>query len=364
MMRGCPKLNTGLLTASLAVTAVLAWSAGSNNAANLIAAVVGARVLKLENALAVAAVFELIGSLALGSTIASTMSTGLVRVEGVPAQAVSAGVISVMLAAGVWILAASILRVPVSINETVLAGLIGLGLSLDSGRVQWPTIAFIYISRFLTIPLSGGIAYLLRKHLADRLGSRSGVKGSAYLTLFLTVALTASFTLTKILGTVASLLVAIALGAFTTSATRAWVKGRARNAYEEVSTYERGTAALLIMLMSLSHGASNAGVVAGPLLTALNPRGFGGGVVPVLLAFSGSLMSLGMLSWGRRVVGTLGEELTTLSYPTAFISYVAASTTVLTFAQLGSRRPPLWPSQGASWGSVSRRATAPSTRGR
>ncbi|MEM4740073.1 MAG: inorganic phosphate transporter, partial [Zestosphaera sp.] len=90
-------------------------------------------------------------------------------------------------------------------------------------------------------------------------------------------------------------------------------------------------------LMSLAYGASNAGITAGPLLKIVTSelRLANESALPALLAFSGLLISLGIISWGRRVVGTLGEELATLNYSTAVVTYFSASLTTLVLAELG-----------------------------
>lgn len=316
---------------------LLAWSAGSNNAANLIAAAVGARVLKLEKALLTAAVFELLGSVMLGSAVALTLSTGIVDASSLPEQAMRVGVLTAMLAAGLWILTASAFKVPVSINETVLAGLVGFGVCVGPEHVQWVRVALIYVSRLLTAPISGAVAYLLKKKFASYLEGREGTPAAWYVTLFAVSALTAFLTLENILGLSAGLLAALSLSTSVVAAARTYVIRSVRTQQEREGLYERVLSSTIVALMALSHGASNAGVVAGPVVEVLNARTSELGWQPMhlMLAFSGLLMSLGMMSWGKRVVGTLGEELTTLSYPTAVVSYVASSTTVLIFAQLG-----------------------------
>lgn len=325
------RLDTGLLIPSLAAAVFLAWSAGSNNAANLIAAVVGARVLKLEEALLTAAVFELVGSVVLSSAVALTLRVGVLSSEALPEHVVRVGVLTAMLAAGLWILIASVFKVPVSVNETVLAGLVGFGLCVGSEHVRWFMVVFIYVFRFLTAPISGAVAYLLKKKFASYLEDREMMPIAWSLTLFIVSAFTVFLALENVLGLSVSLLAALASSASIVAVARAYVIRSAR------TSYERFLSTIIVALMALSHGASNAGVVAGPLMEVLNAGAPGseGPSAYLMLAFSGSLMSLGMVSWGRRVVGTLGENLTTLSYSTAVISYVASSTTVLIFAQLG-----------------------------
>lgn len=326
-----------MLASSLIIATFLAWSAGSNNAANLVAAAVGARVIRLKSALLIATVFEVVGSVLLGWCITSTLSIGIVNVDSVPSQALSMGMLSAMFAAGIWILVASLLRVPISVNETVVAGIVGFGLSVSLRSVQWWRVAFIYVSRFLMVPLSGLLAFTLKKLFARKLENPKTLPAASNLSLFAISVLVTFSAVVRVLDYGLSLLVALILGGASLLMFNAYVSGKSGDPLERVVIYEKTLSAIIVGLMALSHGASNAGIVVGPLMNVLlrtyeTPNE---GTTLILLLISGSLMSLGIISWGRRVVGTLGEELTTLSYPTAIISYFSASTTVMILAQLG-----------------------------
>ncbi len=326
-----------MLAPSLIIATFLAWSAGSNNAANLVAAAVGAKVIRLKNALLIATVFEVVGSVLLGWCVTSTLSAGIVSVDSVSSRALSTGMLSAMFAAGIWILAASLLRVPISVNETVVAGIVGFGLSVGLGSVQWWRVAFIYVSRFLMVPLSGLLAFTLKKLFARKLENPRTLPAASSLSLLAISFLVAFSALARVLDYGVSLLVALVLSGTLLLMFNAYVSGKSENSPERVALCEKTLSVIIVGLMALSHGASNAGVVVGPLMNVL----FGASETPdkgttlTLLLISGSLMSLGIISWGRRVVGTLGEELVTLSYPTAIVSYLSASTTVMILAQLG-----------------------------
>lgn len=129
--------NATLLTCSLAIAAFLAWSAGSNNAANIVAAVVGAGIVKLNKALLITSIFVVFGSLVLGANVAWVLGTRVIDSSSIHTSLLTTGMLVAMFAAGFWVLVASLLRVPVSVNETVLAGLIGFGVSVDPHVVMW-----------------------------------------------------------------------------------------------------------------------------------------------------------------------------------------------------------------------------------
>lgn len=331
------KTNTVLLTCSLAIAVFLAWSAGSNNAANIVAAVVGAKIIKLGRALLLTSVFVVLGSLILGANVAWVLSTGIVDVSLIPASQLTIGVLIAMFAAGSWVLTASLLKIPVSVNETVLAGLIGFGISINPSLVVWQQVVIIYVLRFLTIPLSGFTSFLIKKFLASYLENPETTTPATLLSLFLVSIFITYFTLSKLLGVALGLLASLILSTSLLVLSKVYVDERSSNPYERMYLYRNISSVLIVALMSLAYGASNAGIVAGPLFIVLkNDLGVvSEDTLPALLALSGLLISLGVISWGKRVVGTLGEELATLNYSTAVVTYVSASLTVLLLAELG-----------------------------
>ncbi|MEO3993578.1 MAG: anion permease [Desulfurococcaceae archaeon TW002] len=329
--------NTVILTYSLAIAVFLAWSAGSNNAANIVAAVVGARIIKLNKALLITSVFVVFGSIMLGSNVAWVLSTGVINTRSTPTSLLTTGMLVAMFAAGSWVLIASLLKVPVSVNETVLAGLIGFGISVNPNIIMWQQVIIIYILRFFTIPLSGIISFLIKKFLANYLEEPETTSPATLLSLFLVSVLITYLILSKLLGITLGLLTALVLSTSLLVVSKVYVDEKSSNLYERIYLYRSIFSVLILILMSLAYGASNAGITAGPLLTILmNELGFTNeDALSILLVFSGLLISFGIISWGKRVVGTLGEELATLNYSTAVITYLSTSLTTLVLAELG-----------------------------
>jgi len=329
--------NTALLACSLAVAAFLAWSAGSNNAANIVAAVVGAKIIKLDKALLITSIFVVFGSVMLGANVAWVLGTRVIDSGSIHTSLLTTGMLVAMFAAGFWVLTASLLKVPVSVNETVLAGLIGFGVSVNPRVVMWGEVALIYVLRFLTIPLSGLISFLIKKFLARYLEDPETTLPASLLSLHLISVFMTYIMLSKLLDTVLSLVTALALSALLLVLSKAYVDEKTSNQYEKTIMFRNVSSFLIIALMSLAYGASNAGIVAGPLyVIIINELGIvNEDYLSILLLFGGLLISLGVFSWGKRVVGTLAEDLATLNYSTAVVTYVSTSVTVLLLAELG-----------------------------
>ncbi|MEO6993729.1 MAG: inorganic phosphate transporter, partial [Lacunisphaera sp.] len=101
---------------------------GFHDAANAIATVVSTKVLTPRQAIALAAVFNLIGALA-GTAVAKTISGGLVDAHAVTMNTI----LSALLAAIVWNLLTWWLGLPSSSSHALIGGLCGAALATSSG---------------------------------------------------------------------------------------------------------------------------------------------------------------------------------------------------------------------------------------
>ena len=334
------------LVVGVGVAFFLAWNNGSNNAANAIGTAVGAHIISLRKALVIAALFDFLGAVLFGSFVSRTLMKGIVDVTQIEdPKVIIAGMIGALLATGLWVLGASILKIPMSISQGIVGGVIGFGLAaLGIRSIDWGLVSTIFIS-WAILPLASALIamalYLLysRMFRKERLMIHIGWS-SVFLLVFSTVFLLMVKTLklsdirfaimiSGILGIVAILLF---LAYVLVSQSASSVGRRNRIIY------------LLMVVamasMSFSHGANDVANSAGPL-TAIY-LALKEGIVPssvnvdlVMLMICAAGISIGILSWGSRVVGTIGEEITTLTFASAFTAQLAASLTVLILTRLG-----------------------------
>ncbi len=333
------------LVVGVGVAFFLAWNNGSNNAANAIGTAVGAHIISLRKALVIAALFDFLGAVLFGSFVSRTLMKGIVDVTQIEdPKVIIAGMIGALLATGLWVLGASILKIPMSISQGIVGGVIGFGLAaLGIRSIDWGLVSTIFIS-WAILPLASALIamalYLLysRMFRKERLMIHIGWS-SVFLLVFSTVFLLMVKTLklsdirfaimiSGVLGVVAILLFLALLASQSAS-----------------SADRRNRIIYLLMVvamasMSFSHGANDVANSAGPL-TAIY-LALKEGIVPssvnvdlVMLVICAAGISIGILSWGSRVVGTIGEEITTLTFASAFTAQLAASLTVLILTRLG-----------------------------
>ncbi len=127
---------------------------GLNDAANAIATAIGSRVLSPLNAVIMAAFFNLVGTLSgalLGAYVAKTIGKGIVMPEALTLYTVIAGVV----AAIIWVVAATYYGMPLSVSHSLIAGLLGAGIAAaGTGAIVWGVFGKVLLAVILA-PLLG-----------------------------------------------------------------------------------------------------------------------------------------------------------------------------------------------------------------
>ena len=140
----------------LIITAALGFgfTNGLNDAANAIATAIGSRVLSPRNAVIMAAFFNLVGTLSgslLGAYVAKTIGKGIVMPEALTLYTVVAGVV----AAIIWVVAATYYGMPLSVSHSLVAGLLGAGIAAaGTGAIVWGVFGRVLLAVILA-PLLG-----------------------------------------------------------------------------------------------------------------------------------------------------------------------------------------------------------------
>ena len=86
----------------------MAWGVGANDVSNAMGTSVGSKALTIKQAILVAMVFEFCGAYLAGGQVTETIKNGIVDASVIPADLFVLGMMSALLAAGTWLLIASI----------------------------------------------------------------------------------------------------------------------------------------------------------------------------------------------------------------------------------------------------------------
>ena len=125
----------------------MAWGVGANDVANAMGTSVGSRALTIRQAILVAMVFEFCGAYFAGGEVTETIRSGIVDPQYMTPDLLVFGMLSALLAAGVWLLLATIKGWPVSTTHSIVGAIIGfasVGVSVHA--VHWGAIGPIVAS--------------------------------------------------------------------------------------------------------------------------------------------------------------------------------------------------------------------------
>ena len=127
----------------------MAWGVGANDVANAMGTSVGARAITIKQAIIIAMIFEFAGAYLAGGEVTSTIRKGIVDPELLSAspELLVYGMMSALLAAGLWLLVASTFGWPVSTTHSIVGSIVGfaaVGISMDA--VNWGKVGEIVSS--------------------------------------------------------------------------------------------------------------------------------------------------------------------------------------------------------------------------
>ena len=336
----------------------MAWGIGANDVANAMATSVGSKALTIKQAILVAAIFEFAGAVLAGGEVTSTIRKGIVDADlliGMDdgANLLVYGMLAALLAAGTWLLIASKNGWPVSTTHSIVGAIVGfaaVGIGVDA--VQWSKVGTIVMSWVISPVTSGFIAYLIYRSVQKLILSQEDplAKAKRYVPVYIFLA---AFTITlvtilkglKHVGLTISLrdsyILAIAIavgialiGAFFIRRIQPDAKAEKN---QHFYTVERVFGILMVVTacgMAFAHGSNDVANAIGPLAAVVSIASTGAisakSTLPIwVLALGGGGIVVGLATYGRHVIATVGKKITQLTPSRGFAAELAAATTIV-----------------------------------
>lgn len=354
--------NQILLILACAFGFFMAWGVGANDVANAMGTSVGSKALTIRQAIMVAMVFEFAGAYLAGGSVTSTIRNGMIDSAAI-AQSPDLlvfGMLSAMLAAGIWLLIASMFGWPVSTTHSIVGAIVGfaaVGLGVDA--VKWSKIGTIVISWVVSPLLAGVIAFALFRSVQHLILGADNPFASAkkYVPfyMFYTGFFIAMVTFMKGLKHLGlhldgwqsvgySLLIGLVVAGF-----GSYLLARIRDVElpldgNRFANVERIFAVLMIFTacaMAFAHGSNDVANAVGPLAAIVGVLNSGGMVAdksPVpnwVLLLGASGIVVGLMTLGYKVIATIGKKITELTPSRGFAAELAAATTVVLASATG-----------------------------
>ena len=344
-----------IITGTSAIAFYMAWSIGANDVANSMATAVGAKAITFKQAVLIAGVLNLVGAVFVGSNVTDTVRKGIVDVTGLESHVLLLGFVASLLAAAIWVTLSTWKEMPISTTHSIIGALMGFGLIAGgTSAVIWTKIGSVVASWVLS-PISGCIiAFIVFKIIVKLIFSKEKPVKSAKIvgpviigftaflivsSLFLKTSLSKNYNISDIESLMIAGFVSIIVGLIGIILLRK-IDDTKTEDYSTVEGIFRKLQIITSCYVAFAHGANDVANAIGPV-AAIIPLAQGIGLgpeveVPVwLLALGGVGISIGCMTWGRRVMRTVGSRITSLTNTRGFSVDFGAATTVLIASKLG-----------------------------
>lgn len=344
----------------------MAWGIGANDVANAMGTSVGSGALTLTQAIFIAMIFEFLGAYLAGGEVTSTIRKGIIDaevMEGSPELMVY-GMLSALLAAGTWLLIASIKGWPVSTTHSIVGAIVGfaaVGISVDA--IHWSKVGSIAASWVVSPLIAGTLSYGLfmsvKYFILDTedpfqrakriipvymwlvgfmISMVTLLKGLKHVGIKLDMGLESAFANAAAASALIGLLVA-AFGARLLQ--RVQYVPNEQNRFQSV---ERVFAILMVFTacsMAFAHGSNDVANAVGPLAAVVSTVESGGMIAAKsampwwILIVGAAGIVVGLATYGWRVIATVGRKITELTPSRGFAAELGAAGTVVIASATG-----------------------------
>lgn len=333
----------------------MAWGIGANDVANAMATSVGSKAISIRTAIIIAAIFEFAGAFLAGGEVTATIRKGILETGpfiGQPELLVF-GMLSALLASGIWLMVATHYGLPVSTTHSIVGAIVGFAvIGVGISAVHWSQMAGIVASWVISPLMAGTLSYLLfisiQRLILDKPEPLKAARRYAPLYMFLSGFILALVTLVKglthlglDLPPLASYGIAVGVGLLTVGlgfliTRRIQVDPQAEREFHYASV-ERVFASLMVMTactMAFAHGSNDVANAIGPVAAVVSVAQTGNvtqasPLANWILILGGVGIVLGLLTFGQRVIATVGTGITTLTPSRGFACEIAAAITVV-----------------------------------
>ena len=338
-----------------AIAFYMAWSIGANDVANSMSTAVGAKAITHKQAVLIAGVLVFLGAVLVGPHVAETIKSEIIKVDTIQSNLLILGFISALLAAAIWSTLSTWKEMPISTTHSIVGALMGFGLivgGIDS--VNWLKIGSVAASWALSPVFGCIIAFLVFKIIVRLIFAKAEPVSSAKIVGPIIIGLTGflvaisfllktpiskNYNISDLHGILISFVVAIIIGIISMMLLRK-IQAKKKEDYFTVENIFRKLQVGTSCYVAFSIGANDVANAIGPV-AGIIPLAETGNLntttsIPYgLLALGGFGIAFGAMTWGKRVMKTVGERITSLTNTRGFSVDFGAATTVLVASKLG-----------------------------
>ena len=334
----------------------MAWGIGANDVANAMGTSVGSGAVTIKQAIIIAVIFEFAGAILAGGEVTATIRKGILDAAlftNEPHLLVY-GMLASLLAAGMWLLIASSFGWPVSTTHSIVGAIVGFGaVGVGVDAVAWSKVFKIVISWVASPILAGVISFILFRSLQNLIidtkhpfdNAKKYVPYYMFLVGFI-ISLVTIFKGLKHVGvsfdTFTSYSLSIGVGLLVAIIGTFLIRNIHLDPDENKDFYyasmERVFGVLMIITaaaMAFAHGSNDVANAIGPLAAIYSVVESGGligakSALPIwILLVGGAGIVIGLITYGHKVIATIGTGITQLTPSRGFAATLAAAATVV-----------------------------------
>jgi PiT family inorganic phosphate transporter len=347
--------NSWLMLFAAILGGFMALNIGANDAGNNIGPLVGSAVISMTGAVLLAALFEAAGAFLASGEVISTIKHEIIDTHQFDdGETVIRIMISAMLASIIWLMLATYTGTPVSTTHTIIGAVLGAGISVGGlSIVNWDNLATITLSWFVSPVLGGVIAammlYLVKRTITYQ--EQMSLAAGRVLPLLMGLMAWCFTTYLMIKGVKVSwridfltaLICGFAIGLGIYLVTKPNIVQRTKllpNTKSAVNRLFNIPLLFAASLLSFAHGSNDVANAIGPVIAIKEALMASTHSVPsegpawtLLVGVVG--IPLGIILYGKRLIKTIGSEITELDQVRAFCIATSVTITVLLASQLG-----------------------------
>jgi len=334
----------------------MAWGIGANDVANAMGTSVGSKALTFRQAVMIAAVFELAGAVLAGGEVTKTIRKGIIDVSslGNTPELLVYGMLASLLAAGIWLLVATRMGWPVSTTHSIVGAIVGFGAAgIGVEAVQWGKVGTIAASWVTSPLLAGTIAFFLFRSIQKLIINTDNpikyAKKYVPFYIFAVGFIISMVTLVKGLKHVGVKLpmeqnsaIATVIGIIIMALGSLMIR-RLRFDPEadrdfHFANMERIFGVLMIftaIAIAFAHGSNDVANAIGPVAAIVGIVQHAGDIAPKsatpvwILLIGGGGIVFGLITYGHKVIATIGSGITELTPSRGFAATLGAAMTIV-----------------------------------
>jgi PiT family inorganic phosphate transporter len=332
----------------------LAFNIGANDVANTMGTAVGSQAMTIKQAIVLAAICEFLGALLIGDEVSRTIKQGFVSptIFAADPYGFACGMTAAILATALWLQFATIRGLPVSTTHSIVGAVLGFAIMYGGfDDINFGQLGAIFSSWIISPILGGIISYFaLRFILRVIIDSHDPIGRSKRLVPFMigsaVILLSSAFTpklIKKLLPQYAQILgiaSSIVLGLLVAYIFRLMLNRISSDTSDRekiLAVTEKIFARMQFVtacFLAFAHGSNDVANAIGPasaVISALTENTVSSETnIPLWLLLVGGLgIVIGLAAFGRKVIQTVGQEITEITPTRGFAAEFAAALTIL-----------------------------------